>query len=114
MTSDEYLLYNRAAATEHRFAGLSAVFDDVTFRHIEALGIRRGWRCWEVGAGGLSVPNWLAGRVGPDGHVLASYSPTSTSNRAAPEGPMPFRWVSVLPVVLSSSRSCLSAAFLRW
>ena len=49
MTLNEYLLDNRAAAAERRFGALSALFDDVTFRHVEALGIRRGWRCWEVG-----------------------------------------------------------------
>jgi hypothetical protein len=41
-------------------------------------------------------------------------SPTSTSSLAAPEGPMPFSWVSVLPVAASSSRSSLSAALVRW
>ena len=60
-----------------RFGALSALFDDVTFRHVEALGIQRGWRCWEVGAGGPSVPNWLACRAGPDGHVLATDIDTS-------------------------------------
>lgn len=41
-------------------------------------------------------------------------SPTSTSSLAAPEGPMPCSWVSVLPVAASSSCSSLSAVFLRW
>ena len=35
-------------------------------------GIARGWRCWEVGAGGPSVPRGLAARVGPEGRVLAT------------------------------------------
>ncbi len=41
-------------------------------------------------------------------------SPASISSRAAAEGPIPYRLVSVVPVALSSSRSSLSAAFLRW
>ena len=49
MTSNEYLLDNCAGTAERRFGALSALFDDVAFRHVEALGIRRGWRCWEVG-----------------------------------------------------------------
>ena len=40
-------------------------------------------------------------------------SPTSTSSRAAPEGPMPCRSIRVVPVAASSSVSSLSAAFLR-
>ena len=63
MTTSEYLLDNRAAAAQRRFGALSALFDDVTFRHVEALGIQRGWRCWEAGRR-PSVPNWLAGRTG--------------------------------------------------
>jgi len=85
MTTSEYLLDNRAAAAQRRFGALSALFDDVTFRHVEALGIQRGWRCWEVGAGGPSVPNWLAGRTGPDGHVLATDIDTSWIDGVAPQ-----------------------------
>jgi SAM-dependent methyltransferase len=44
----------------------------VTFRHLDAIGIAAGWTCWEVGAGGVSVPAWLADRVGPSGRVVAS------------------------------------------
>ena len=40
-------------------------------------------------------------------------SPTSTSSRPAPEGPMPLRVSSEGPVSVMSSRSSLSAAFLR-
>ncbi|MET7421093.1 methyltransferase domain-containing protein [Dactylosporangium sp. NPDC005555] len=72
--SDEggYLLDNRQQEAGARFGALAALFDASTFRHIDALGIGAGWRCWEVGAGGTSVPAWLAGRVGPTGHVLAT------------------------------------------
>ena len=72
MGADEYLLDNRGAEAGGRFDALSAVFDEVTFRHIDALGIRAGWRCWEVGAGGPSVPAGLAARVGETGSVLAT------------------------------------------
>ena len=67
-----YLLDNRALETEHRFDNLAALFNPVTFRHCDMLGISKGWRCWEVGVGGPSVPRWLAERVGPSGHVLAT------------------------------------------
>jgi hypothetical protein len=38
------------------FATLAALFNPGTFRLIEMLGIGPGWRCWEVGAGGATVP----------------------------------------------------------
>jgi SAM-dependent methyltransferase len=67
-----YLLDNQRAEAGIRFDALATLFDPSTFRHIDALGIAGGWRCWEVGAGGGSVPSWLASRVGPSGHVLAT------------------------------------------
>lgn len=67
-----YLLDNQQAEAGTRFDALAALFNPATFRHVDALGIGEGWRCWEVGAGGPSVPSWLAARVGPAGHVLAT------------------------------------------
>jgi ubiquinone/menaquinone biosynthesis C-methylase UbiE len=67
-----YLLDNRARPTAGRFAALSALFDAGTARHVDALDIGPGARCWEVGAGGPSVPALLADRVGPLGHVVAT------------------------------------------
>jgi hypothetical protein len=67
-----YLLDNRAVEAGERFAALSAIFDASTFRHIDALGIGRGGRCWEVGAGGESIVRGLAARVGAEGRVLAT------------------------------------------
>jgi SAM-dependent methyltransferase len=72
MSGGEYLLDNRAEDAGQRFDALASIFNPVTFRHIEALGIGPGWRCWEVGAGGPTVPGWLAEKTGPDGHVLAT------------------------------------------
>src|SRR4051812_6951666 len=67
-----YLLDNQQAQAGTRFDALADLFDASTFRHLDALGTGPGWRCWEVGAGGPSVARWLAGRVGPEGHVLAT------------------------------------------
>ena len=78
-----YLLHNQQAEAGARFDALSAIFDPTTFRHIDDLGIGEGWRCWEVGAGGPSVPRWLAGRVGPGGRVLATDIDVSWTRAAA-------------------------------
>ena len=73
MTRDEgYLLDNQQAEAGRRFDALSELFDPWTFRHLAAVGVAAGWVCWEVGAGGASVPAWLAEQVGPSGRVLAS------------------------------------------
>ncbi|GHC77097.1 methyltransferase domain-containing protein [Streptomyces flavofungini] len=72
-----YLLNNRQAEAGERFAALSALFDPSTFRHFETVGVGRGWRCWEIGAGGPGVPGWLAERVGGSGHVVATDIDTS-------------------------------------
>jgi SAM-dependent methyltransferase len=69
---DGYLLDNQQVEAGARFGALSTIFDPSTFRHIDDLGIEEGWHCWEVGAGGPSVPEWLARRVGRPGRVLAT------------------------------------------
>lgn len=72
MPHDRYLLDNQAGQAGSRFEALSEVFDPVTFRHLDALGPAEGWRCWEIGAGGPSVPDELARRVGSTGLVVAT------------------------------------------
>ncbi|MEU9534396.1 methyltransferase domain-containing protein [Streptomyces sp. NPDC048213] len=69
---DGYLLDNQQSEAGIRFGALSELFDPVTFRHVDQVGIGSGMRCWEVGAGGPSVPLGLAERVGPDGAVVAT------------------------------------------
>lgn len=83
MTGGGYLLDNRQAEAGRRFRALSTLFDPTTFRHARALGIGPGWRVWEVGAGGPSVPGWLAAQVGPSGRVLATDIDTSWIDGAA-------------------------------
>ncbi len=69
---NEYLLDNAWQQQRARLAGLEAWFDPGTIRHLETLGVAEGWHCWEVGAGGGSIAEWLARRVGPSGQVLAT------------------------------------------
>ncbi|MGY0062912.1 methyltransferase domain-containing protein [Streptomyces sp. LZ34] len=78
----KYLLDNRQAEAGERFTALSTLFDPSTFRHFETVGVGEGWRCWEVGAGGPTVPAWLAERVGPTGHVVATDIDTSWMREA--------------------------------
>lgn len=71
-SQSNYLLDNQQPQATVRFIAIAELFNPVTFRHVEALGISAGWRCWEVGAGGATVPAWLAERVGTTGSVLAT------------------------------------------
>jgi SAM-dependent methyltransferase len=75
--NEEYLLDNQQAEAGHRFDALSVLFNPSTFRHAQAVGLSAGWRVWEVGAGGLSVPAWLVEQVGSGGRVLATDIDTS-------------------------------------
>ncbi|MET7381717.1 methyltransferase domain-containing protein [Streptomyces sp. NPDC005526] len=76
-TDDGYLLDNRQHEAGRRFDALAELFDPWTLDHLDRLGPAAGWRCWEVGAGGLSVPTALAERVGPTGQVVATDVDTS-------------------------------------
>src|SRR6476661_7561638 len=78
-----YLLDNSRSEAGQRFDSLAALFNPVTFRHLEALGISEGSHCWEVGAGGPSVPRWMSSKVGPSGRVLATDVDVSWTREAA-------------------------------
>jgi SAM-dependent methyltransferase len=79
---DEYLLDNKQVQAGIRFDALTTLFDAWTFRHLEDVGVQPGWRVWEVGAGSPSVPAWLAERVRPNGHVIATDIDVSLLNRS--------------------------------
>jgi hypothetical protein len=66
-----YIFGNNAREAE-RLAGIQAVWDPGTFRHLTNLGVGEGWRCLEVGAGAGSVARWLSEQVGEKGSVLAT------------------------------------------
>ena len=68
----DYLLDNADPRAERRFDALGDLFDARTIEYLTALGVTRGWSCWEVGAGGGSIAQWLAGAVAPTGSVLAT------------------------------------------
>lgn len=74
---DGYLLANRQREAGTRFTALATLFDPTTVRHLDEIGVGAGWRCWEVGAGGMSLPRLLAERVGPTGLVVATDIDTS-------------------------------------
>ena len=80
---NRYLFDNRHREAGERFAALAELFDPWTFQHVDALGLGKGWRCWEVGAGGVSVPLGLSRRAGPEGRVLATDIDVSWSDPAA-------------------------------
>jgi len=80
MSRERYLLDNQQVEAGERFDALSKLFDPATFRRMDALGLSRGWRVWEVGAGGGTVPSWIAGRTNE--HVLATDIDTSWLDRA--------------------------------
>jgi SAM-dependent methyltransferase len=60
----------REAAEDERLALLEEIYDPLSRRR-RAL-VRPGWRCLEVGAGRGSIAAWLAEKVGPTGHAVAT------------------------------------------
>jgi SAM-dependent methyltransferase len=55
-----------------RLAGIERLWDDGTCALLERIGVGSGSAVAEVAAGGGSVVEWLAPRVGPQGRVLAT------------------------------------------
>jgi SAM-dependent methyltransferase len=75
MAAEQYLLDNQQAEAGQRFDALAELFNPSTFRHMLSVGLAPGWRVWEVGAGGASVPSWIAEQA--HGYVLATDVDTS-------------------------------------
>src|SRR5689334_12086103 len=70
-TSSSYAFDNAMVEGRRRLALLEDILDPGTFRRLERIDVKPGWRCLELGAGGGSVTDWLCKRVGPSGHVTA-------------------------------------------
>ncbi len=72
-TPERYFATDADGAFEReRLRLLGQLMNPMTTGRLDRLGVRRGWRCLEVGAGDGSVARWLAGRVGPNGQVVAT------------------------------------------
>ena len=72
MDESEYLLANQREETVVRFDALEEAFDAVSIQQLATVGVARGWRCLELGAGSGSIASWLAAEVGPSGSVVAT------------------------------------------
>ncbi|HUF98537.1 MAG TPA: methyltransferase domain-containing protein [Ilumatobacter sp.] len=72
MAESKYLLSNEWSEQRRRLAGIEALFDPTTLRHLASLGLGPGWNCLELGGGGGSVARWMAEHVGQSGSVLAT------------------------------------------
>lgn len=67
----EQVLGTSGAQGRRRLQAIEGMADHITLRRMEGLGIKEGWRCFEVGCGGGSIARWMNYRVAPHGHVLA-------------------------------------------
>ncbi len=77
MARQSYLLDNAWARGRARLDAVEEFLDPGTIhalsRHVLPHGgVRAGWRCLEVGAGGGSIAHWLAERAGAGGCVVAT------------------------------------------
>ncbi|MEV0678914.1 methyltransferase domain-containing protein [Actinosynnema sp. NPDC050436] len=69
MTATGHVFADLGPHVAERFRTVAAAYDPVTLARLGQTGVRKGWRCLEVGAGGGSVAHWLARR---SGSVLAT------------------------------------------
>jgi len=72
MPDTRYVFDNAHGEARERFPALSDLYDDETIRSLQAVGLAPGWQCLEVAAGGGSIAQWLAAKVGTSGRVLAT------------------------------------------
>ena len=67
-----YILPHTLKGERQRLDLMSKLLDPLHRSLLENLGLRPGWRCLEVGCGNGSISQWMAGKVGPTGHVIAT------------------------------------------
>ncbi|ADD42526.1 class I SAM-dependent methyltransferase [Stackebrandtia nassauensis] len=66
-----YAFKNSSEESRMQMAGLQAYLDPITTGALDAVGVRAGMRCLELGPGGGSIAHWMCDRVGPQGEVIA-------------------------------------------
>lgn len=68
---DQYSFDNAWEQARRRLTLLEELYDHITIRSLERVGVKPGWRCLEVGPGAGSITRWLCDRTGPTGRVVA-------------------------------------------
>ena len=71
-TMAQYAFDHNWKEERDRLASIERMLDPITVHRLESIGIKDGWRCLEVGAGGGSIAEWLCDKVGPHGSVVAT------------------------------------------
>ena len=71
MSTTLYTWENGMIDGRRRLELLEEILDAATERRFNSIGVREGWRCLEIGAGGGSTCDMLCRRVGTSGHVTA-------------------------------------------
>jgi SAM-dependent methyltransferase len=67
-----YVFDNDSVHARDQHDCLAEMLDPMTTARLAQTGVRDGWHCLDVGAGGGSVAAWLADQVAPSGRVLAT------------------------------------------
>ncbi len=68
----QYVWQHDLKGERDRLRLMSDLLDPSSRFHLQRIGVAAGWRCLEIGAGNGSLSQWLAQRVGPAGHVVAT------------------------------------------
>jgi tRNA A58 N-methylase Trm61 len=55
-----------------RLADIATGGDPLTIEQLSWIGVGRGWRCAEVGAGAGTIAAWFSDHVGEEGLVVAT------------------------------------------
>jgi 2-polyprenyl-3-methyl-5-hydroxy-6-metoxy-1,4-benzoquinol methylase len=79
----KYVWQHDLKGESDRLRLMSDLLDPSSEFHLLRIGVATGWRCLEIGAGNGSLSQWLAQRVGPTGHVIASDIHTDLMNGIA-------------------------------
>ncbi|WP_432840955.1 class I SAM-dependent methyltransferase [Dactylosporangium sp. CA-092794] len=69
--TSQYSFDNAAREGDEQLRLLAGILDEHSTGVLARTGVTAGWRCLDIGPGAGTVTHWLAGRVGPGGHVTS-------------------------------------------
>ncbi|WP_432994642.1 methyltransferase domain-containing protein [Dactylosporangium sp. CA-233914] len=69
--TSQYSFSNAAHEGDEQLGLLAAILDENSTGVLGRTGITAGWRCLDIGSGAGTLTHWMAGRVGPGGHVTS-------------------------------------------
>jgi SAM-dependent methyltransferase len=91
-----YVLSSAPDLEKRRLEAFGRLYNPGTIARLQAIGVREGWKCIDIGAGTGQITRWLCDRVGATGGVVATDLTTQYLNSLDPSPNLEVRQHNIL------------------